>query len=406
MIEALMYFILGTLTAALMCLLVIPAIWRRAVRLTKKQIHSEIPRHYNEIQAEKDQVRAQYAVRTRKLELNINGLQKDKANDRAIINQQNNDLHDLDIDLGASRKEVGELEHSKKALQDQLIVKQEEIAEQTASLRKIERHRADLNEQLHDLQIDLDHMSLLRDEQQISLATQQAQIELLRDQLLDLETEKRALLVAKSATETEALGLKRTIQRQKKQIYKFEEKVATLQGDLADRNEQLERRQKQLERLKDGVPDSFSSGMAERLMDAEAGRVKAEARVADLTFKLDEFGTSRPSNVEAVVRSLTKERDTLAKRIRELEASENNNSSDSKSSQPLSMQDHRMREDIKALATSVANMVTDLEGNKSPIKSLLNANDDTLAGKPNLATQIKSLRSRLEHAAKTPAAGE
>ena len=42
-IENIMYFVLGLLVAGLAALIVLPAVWRRAVRLTKKRIEAARP---------------------------------------------------------------------------------------------------------------------------------------------------------------------------------------------------------------------------------------------------------------------------------------------------------------------------------------------------------------------------
>ena len=61
-IESMMYFALGALAAGLVMLLIMPAIWRRAVRLTKKRIEAATPITLAEFRADKDQLRAQFAL--------------------------------------------------------------------------------------------------------------------------------------------------------------------------------------------------------------------------------------------------------------------------------------------------------------------------------------------------------
>lgn len=76
MIENIMYFALGLLVAALVGLIVIPAVWKRAVRLTKRRIEAATPITMAEFRADKDQLRAEYALSTRKLEMNVESLRK------------------------------------------------------------------------------------------------------------------------------------------------------------------------------------------------------------------------------------------------------------------------------------------------------------------------------------------
>ena len=71
MIEAIMYCAIGFLAATLLALLTLPAVWRRAVRLTRKRIEGAIPVSIAEVQADKDEQRAVFAVGIRRLEMEV-----------------------------------------------------------------------------------------------------------------------------------------------------------------------------------------------------------------------------------------------------------------------------------------------------------------------------------------------
>ncbi len=58
MVEATMHVTLGFLTASLLALVIIPLIHDRAVRLTLRRINAAMPLSIEEIQTEKDQLRA------------------------------------------------------------------------------------------------------------------------------------------------------------------------------------------------------------------------------------------------------------------------------------------------------------------------------------------------------------
>jgi len=68
MIEQIMFFVLGLLTAGLMLIALLPALWRRAVRLTRQALEATLPLSPGEIAAEKDQIRAAHAVEIRRIE--------------------------------------------------------------------------------------------------------------------------------------------------------------------------------------------------------------------------------------------------------------------------------------------------------------------------------------------------
>jgi hypothetical protein len=76
LIENAMYFALGALVTALIGLVLLPAVWRRAVRLTKRRIEAATPITMAEFRADKDQLRAEFALSTRRLEMNVEQLRK------------------------------------------------------------------------------------------------------------------------------------------------------------------------------------------------------------------------------------------------------------------------------------------------------------------------------------------
>ena len=76
LIENMMYFALGVLVAGLIALIILPAVWKRAVRLTKRRIEAATPITMAEFRADKDQLRAEFALSTRRLEVNVEMLRK------------------------------------------------------------------------------------------------------------------------------------------------------------------------------------------------------------------------------------------------------------------------------------------------------------------------------------------
>ncbi|MGI9381699.1 MAG: hypothetical protein ACR2PO_00970 [Methyloligellaceae bacterium] len=69
MIEPIMFVALGFLLAGLVALLLAPPLWRRAVRLTARKLESTMPMTVADIQADKDQLRAEFAIKLRQMEM-------------------------------------------------------------------------------------------------------------------------------------------------------------------------------------------------------------------------------------------------------------------------------------------------------------------------------------------------
>jgi hypothetical protein len=74
MIESIIYFGIGFLFATLIGVTVIPLIHTRAVRLTIRRLEDSIPQSMAEVQADKDALRAEFAMSTRRLENRVEQL--------------------------------------------------------------------------------------------------------------------------------------------------------------------------------------------------------------------------------------------------------------------------------------------------------------------------------------------
>ena len=88
MIEPIMYFGIGFLVAALIGLVVIPLVHGRAVRLTMRRLEAATPLSMAEIQADKDQLRAEFAMSTRRLEMSVEQLKTKTTSQLAETRQE------------------------------------------------------------------------------------------------------------------------------------------------------------------------------------------------------------------------------------------------------------------------------------------------------------------------------
>ncbi|MEO0618558.1 MAG: hypothetical protein AAFZ01_04695 [Pseudomonadota bacterium] len=96
MIQALMLIGLGFFAATLLALLVAPAAWARAVRITSHRIRSSLPINETEIRAEKDQLRAGHAVTVHRLEKKIERAEMGAARQRVELNRREARIAELE----------------------------------------------------------------------------------------------------------------------------------------------------------------------------------------------------------------------------------------------------------------------------------------------------------------------
>jgi chromosome segregation ATPase len=149
-IEQIMYFALGVLGATLVALMVLPAVWHRAVRLTTRRIEAAVPISMFEIQAEKDQQRAGFALNQRRLELQLDAVRENVVAHAGTIEQQRLQLVELDKALSAKTAAHealtlahGELDARFTAEQTALIERNAQLAQTSTTL---EQTAADLSQ--------------------------------------------------------------------------------------------------------------------------------------------------------------------------------------------------------------------------------------------------------------------
>ncbi len=99
MIESLMLCGVGLLAGCLLMLMFVPLIHRRAVRLTTRNVVEAIPFAANEIQSDKDLLRAEFAMAVRRLEVSTEGLRLKIARQQGELGRAAIEISRMRVDL-------------------------------------------------------------------------------------------------------------------------------------------------------------------------------------------------------------------------------------------------------------------------------------------------------------------
>lgn len=138
-IENIMYFALGLLIASLAALIVLPAVWKRAVRLTKRRIEAATPITMAEFRADKDQLRAEFALTTRRLEISVDTLRRRLAEQLGEVNQARSDLGLMRVERDQHQLIITELETREADLRARLSEAERDGTDLAQRLRMRER---------------------------------------------------------------------------------------------------------------------------------------------------------------------------------------------------------------------------------------------------------------------------
>jgi hypothetical protein len=106
MIESIMYMSIGLLSGCLIGVAIMPLVHGRAVRLTIRQLEAALPQSIEEIQADKDLLRAEFAMSTRRLEMSVEQLKNKIATQLVDLGKRNDVINRLKIQRDALKVEV------------------------------------------------------------------------------------------------------------------------------------------------------------------------------------------------------------------------------------------------------------------------------------------------------------
>ncbi|HUZ66042.1 MAG TPA: hypothetical protein VMU56_00110, partial [Beijerinckiaceae bacterium] len=174
-----MIFSLGFLFAGLLTLLFLPLFWKRAVRLSRRRLEMQMPLSMTEIVAERDQLRAEFAVERRRLEQNAEALTVKHAQSLSAIGRASGAALVADEQLRAISKESA--------------LRGEELAAALARIAELEAQFSALHNEHHDL------AALLK-----RRAEELADLQRLHRSLTDVADQRRTTI---AGLETRASGL-------------------------------------------------------------------------------------------------------------------------------------------------------------------------------------------------------
>ena len=143
MVEPIMYLAIGFLVSMLFGLMIVPLVHNRAVRLTTRRMEAATPLSMAEIQADKDQLRAEFAMSARRLEMSVDQLKNKTTSQLAELGKKSDAINRMKIELGEKNAAIFAMEAREKAVKEQLRATEEEFAAKTEALRGAEKALTD-----------------------------------------------------------------------------------------------------------------------------------------------------------------------------------------------------------------------------------------------------------------------
>jgi len=289
MILSIMLVALGFLIAMLVALLLAPAFWRRAERLTARRIEQSMPMSIAEAEAERDQIRASYAIIIRRLEAALSQEKMRSARQLVKISRLEMQIADLN---DKTQKLRGQLDAEHNAAS---------VLRRTIATRMPELNRAaqDARQLIHvrDREIDTVVNRLRHREEALAIAQrttemQQAEIGRLR-QAMEMSGAQNAGRFKLRPTEWTIHDYRAEYDRLNVELSKLRERLAVAYDREANQVKEL---RTELQQLADQIVTTATS-----LPEGEAQRA-----IAHEPADAEEDGPKRASEprTESVMRSI------------------------------------------------------------------------------------------------------
>jgi len=418
MIEPIMYFGIGFLVAALIGLVIIPLVHGRAVRLTMRRLEAATPLSMAEIQADKDQLRAEFAMSTRRLEMSVEQLKNRTTGQLAELSKKTDAINRLKAELGEKTATIFALEARDKALRDQLRASEEEFAVRSAAVQDAERALGDKEAELAKMMGELDEQSVLADSQKIEIVALKTQVEALKERLTDAERDVKTTQDRVAAERIQLKEATAELTGERGKVENLGRRVAELEQQLVAQTteaEMLGRRAHDLEtRLTEQSRALTESEFELRQLreQMETAR-KTEGDLRTAIAEIDGKASSatqtlraEKAQLEAELAHVNEERSRLAREIGDMKRETEQAWSSERTENAL------LRERINDVAAEVARLASALEGPNSPIDAILATEaardkgalppvtpvDVEVISEPvtggNLADRIRALQSR------------
>src|SRR5215472_9844046 len=414
MIEPIMYAAIGFPVSMLCGLMIVPLVHNRAVRLTTRRLEAATPLSMAEIQADKDQLRAEFAMSARRLEMSVEQLKNRTTSQLADLGKKTDAINRMKIELGEKNATIFALEAREKAVKEQLRATEEEHAAKTESLRQAEQALTDKQGELTKLGTELNDRSMMADSRQVELVAVRTQIEELRSRVSDAEKE----FAATQARLTQERGESEVATRD---LTEARSRVENLSQRVTDLDRQLIVQVKEAELLGNRVNDlearlsTQGKLLAER--DFENNQLRQASAAGERTMKelRDELAQSNSGKFPALDKLKTEKtaledqlrvaRDERAKLQRDINAIQQQAESNWA---PERMENALLRERINDIAAEVAKLAMQLEGPNSAIEAMLAAeplpvrpaNDTAAAGAAAGGTLAERIRALQTHASR------
>jgi chromosome segregation ATPase len=242
MIEQIMYFGGGFLVASLLAIILISFVHNRAVRLTQRRLADAIPVSMAEIQADKDHLRAEFALSARRLEMTVEQLKAKATAHLSEIARKTEAINLLKAELVEKTAVTDELAAKAKILGGKLTQTEQESLEKVTALDATAQALAAKDSEIANAANIINNLNHAADTQRVEVAVLKTQIEDLKSQIHDMQHATENTVQRLESEQSTAAGVHKDLYQARQTIEMLHPQVARLEHELAAHANELENR--------------------------------------------------------------------------------------------------------------------------------------------------------------------
>lgn len=403
-------FVLGFLSAGFIALVVAPMVWRRAVALTRRRIEASVPLTQAEIQADKDRMRAEFAMATRRLEINFKNFREKAAAQIVEINRNREELKKLMAERHERHEALTKLEAQSGEIRAELRRREDELQVLTERFEQAEQLLEERADEIAKLGRMYDDASFAASNRQVEIAARESEIEKLNNDMTTLRNERRDLDRRNQEFAADSRGAREALKAEQERALALEARIERLLTSIADRDEKIDRSDREVVRMRDTVKATSDSegGLQAQLVALEADKARLESERAGLVEALHAHESgAKAREAEKRMAKISADRDILEERLKLLTRENRKLKVDVAVHQRTKSEEWSgerrqsalLREKMTDLAAEVVRLTAVLEGPDSPINEALETTGAGTSSKSSsLADKVRELQRAAESA--------
>jgi chromosome segregation ATPase len=412
-IEIIMYFGIGFLTASLLGLIVIPLVHNRAIRLTVRRLEAATPLSMAEIQADKDQLRAEFAISTRRLELTVDQLKARSTSQLKELGKKSEVIAVLKQELDHKSAAMTALEERERTLREQISLTEQEHSLKAAAVHETSLALANKEAALASLTAELGQRAMLTDTQKAEITVLNTQVDALKGQLERYEKDVKDAEERLTRERSDADTATKELSDERNKVENLGGRVTQLQRQLVAQATEAEILGRRVQDLETRLTEQGRL-LVERehaLYQLRSELDAARRTEADLRGQVGASGGRHRESADAARADNTQLRVQLAQANEERARLQREITAIKRDTEQAwtseRVENALLRERINDIAAEIARLTMALEGPGSPIEAILAAAPATNVangagagqahGAPaggNLADRIRALQRR------------